>query len=173
MSENKDNIIDFYETKEKYGGFSNYYSSAIRYGNILYPTSEHFFQCEKFTDNWYKSQIINVNTPNKAKILANQKISGGYKWRTDLNSIIQKSIENGIKIREDWDEIKEDIMYKIVKMKFEQNYKLKELLLSTGDKIIRENSQRDSYWGIGKDGKGLNKLGLILMKVREELRNET
>jgi hypothetical protein len=31
----------------------------------------------------------------------------------------------------------------------------------------------DGYWGCGPDGNGLNKLGRILMAVRDQLRSKT
>jgi len=48
---------------------------------------------------------------------------------------------------------------------------LSDLLLSTGEQDIVENAPGDYYWGCGKDGTGLNKLGLILVKVRSKIRN--
>jgi predicted NAD-dependent protein-ADP-ribosyltransferase YbiA (DUF1768 family) len=33
-----------------------------------------------------------------------------------------------------------------------------------------ENAPGDYYWGIGKNGTGLNKLGKILVSVREQLK---
>jgi len=61
-------------------------------------------------------------------------------------------------------------MYKGLHAKFTQNYVLKDLLISTNYNIIRENSPRDDYWGIGKLGNGLNMLGKLLMKLRIELK---
>ena len=45
-------------------------------------------------------------------------------------------------------------------------------MLSTGEKVIVENAPGDYYWGCGKDGSGLNRLGQILEQVRKELRQE-
>ena len=162
-------IIDFYSPTGKWFEFSNFFKSPIVYDLITYPSSEHFFQSKKFTDEWYKNQIIQASTSMKAKIIATQKIQSGYKWKTDLNPIIREGIKRGIKIIDNWDNLRDDIMYQIVKIKFSQNGELKTLLLSTGTAIIQENSPRDSYWGLGHDGKGLNKLGLILMRIRDEL----
>ncbi len=61
-----------------------------------------------------------------------------------------------------------------------QNPSLKNLLLSTGDKILAEACPYDKIWGIGLDAnhpdstdqskwKGDNLLGKILMQIREEL----
>lgn len=112
--------------------------------------------------------IAEQSTPNKAKILANQQIGGGYKWRTDLNIIINQYKD--IKIRSDWEQIKDELMYKCVKEKFLQNENLKKLLLSTGDSELIENSPYDNYWGKYR-GVGQNKLGIILMKIRDELKS--
>ena len=58
-------------------------------------------------------------------------------------------------------------MYKALYHKFNQYLELKELLLETGDRKIVEHSPYDSYWGDGPDGMGLNRLGVLLMKLRD------
>ena len=63
-------------------------------------------------------------------------------------------------------------MYEIVLAKFTQNPDLKEELLATGDEHLEEgNTWGDAIWGT-VDGVGENRLGKILMRVRDEL-NET
>lgn len=62
-------------------------------------------------------------------------------------------------------------MFAGVQKKFDTHKVLKELLLSTGDNLIIENSPYDNYWGIGQTGDGLNQLGTALMRVRQILRN--
>jgi predicted NAD-dependent protein-ADP-ribosyltransferase YbiA (DUF1768 family) len=46
------------------------------------------------------------------------------------------------------------------------------LLLGSGEETIEEDSGKDYYWGTGADGTGQNKLGLLLMRLRAELREE-
>jgi len=58
-------------------------------------------------------------------------------------------------------------MWKAVLAKFTQNDEIKDILLSTGNEIIIEQTINDYYWGCGKDHSGKNKLALILMEVRE------
>lgn len=60
-------------------------------------------------------------------------------------------------------------MFEAVLNKFQTHKDLSELLLSTGGNDIVENAPGDYYWGCGKDGSGLNKLGKILMRVRDSL----
>lgn len=54
-----------------------------------------------------------------------------------------------------------------LRYKFIQNLALREKLLGTGDKTIVEHTVNDSYWGDGGDGSGKNRLGHILMELRE------
>jgi N-glycosidase YbiA len=54
--------------------------------------------------------------------------------------------------------------------KFNQHPRLAAMLVETGDAEIVEHTENDAYWGDGGDGKGLNRLGQILMQVRAELR---
>jgi N-glycosidase YbiA len=61
-------------------------------------------------------------------------------------------------------------MDRAVRRKFELHASLRDLLLSTGDEEIVEDAPNDYYWGAGRDGSGQNKLGMLLMRIRAELR---
>lgn len=78
---------------------------------------------------------------------------------------------NRDKQRKDWDEIKLDVMEKLVRLKLEQNAYVQKKLLQTGDLLICEDSPKDSFWGIGPERNGRNELGKIWMKLRDELRS--
>ena len=56
--------------------------------------------------------------------------------------------------------------------KFSRHPDLRSLLLSTGDQAIVEHTENDNYWGDGGDGNGRNRLGILLMELREKLRTE-
>lgn len=75
-----------------------------------------------------------------------------------------------VKIRDDWEEVKVDIMRTAVRAKIFAHEDLQKLLLETGDETIVEAAGRDYFWGAGKDGSGQNWLGKILMEIRTELR---
>lgn len=167
-------VIKFYGPGT-YFEFSNFYPAKVRLNGTVYPTTEHAYQAFKFLDRHstersreYAECIRLVNTPGKAKILANQKRVGGYKWRTDLNTLIDEYAD--VTLRTDWDVVRNEVMFDIVMAKFAQILKLRALLLSTGDALIQENSPRDSYREIGHDGTGSNHLGRILMKIRSCVR---
>ena len=74
-------------------------------------------------------------------------------------------------LRSDWEEVKDEVMHQALRMKFSQNPEIAKELLATGDVILIEHTRNDDYWADGGDGSGKNKLGLLLMQVREELKN--
>lgn len=74
-------------------------------------------------------------------------------------------------LRPDWEQVKGDIMQKAVLRKFETHADIREVLLSTKDAEIVENSPIDYYWGCGANGSVKNRLGIILMEVPEIFRH--
>ena len=169
--------IKFYDVKDKYGEFSNFYESRIVIDGITYKTVEHYFQSQKFTHNPdYMKLIIDSDTPMKCKLLASQKpYFRGAKWRhitktgVLINDTIKKYNEEGLKIREDWEKVKDNIMYEGIKAKFTQNKNLFKLLKETEGKMLYEHTTKDKYWGDGGgEGKGKNMLGKLLMRFRDQ-----
>ncbi|WP_270573785.1 NADAR family protein [Bacillus glycinifermentans] len=137
------------EFNGKYYFLSNFYSAPVMYQGITYQNNEAAFQAMKVTDKSIHLEFSEL-PPNLAK----------RKGRR-------------VKLRPDWEEVKETFMYEIVKAKFEQNDHLKNKLLQTGESILIEgNTWGDKIWGVC-NGVGENKLGKILMKVRDELKRGT
>jgi predicted NAD-dependent protein-ADP-ribosyltransferase YbiA (DUF1768 family) len=174
--------ISFYDPKKPFYEFSNFYDMApFELDGKRWATVEHYFQAQKFPDcPEYQEIIRTANTANKAFMLANQKKKYGYasKWylnkddRRLINDLIDE-YQQVANIRQDWDDshVKRHIMRNAVFAKFSQNPRLGELLISTGDANIVEDSPRDWYWGVGSDGTGKNRLGKILVRVRTKLRS--
>ena len=75
--------------------------------------------------------------------------------------------------RVDWSTVKEAVMLEGLRAKFEQHPDLAARLQHSGDRLLVEHTQNDSYWGDGGDGAGKNRLGHLLMQVREERRRTT
>ncbi|MBD1920772.1 NADAR family protein [Microcoleus sp. FACHB-831] len=141
--------VYFYSVREKYGCFSNFSPHGFELDGCYWPTSEHYFQAQKFVGTPHADQIRLVKKP---KVAANM------------------GRDRSLPLRSDWEQVKDDIMRKAVLRKFETHKDIREELLSTGDAEIVENSPSDRYWGCGADGSGKNMLGKILMEVREILR---
>jgi ribA/ribD-fused uncharacterized protein len=114
-----------------------------------WPTVEHYFQAQKFpADPTLQERVRAAKTALGAKRLGRTKTTA---------------------FRPDWETVKDEVMEKGIKAKFQQNPVLATRLLDTGDYWLIEKSRSDSYWGSGPNGCGMNKTGRILMKIRREL----
>lgn len=80
--------------------------------------------------------------------------------------------ENKSKQRPDWDDVKVDVMRNILCAKATQHEYVSRKLLQTGQRVLIENSWRDSFWGWGPQRDGQNMLGKVWMQVRHQLRLE-
>ena len=84
---------------------------------------------------------------------------------------LAKKMGRSVSLRPDWEDIKDDVMLEGLYRKF-TNDELADWLLDTGDEeLVEGNWWGDRYWGVC-NGIGQNKLGKLLMKVREELAEE-
>lgn len=142
--------IHFYSVREKYGCFSNFSPHGFELDNVWWTTSEHYFQAQKFAGTPYVEEIRQAKTPKNAANMGRSRDRP---------------------LRADWEQVKDDIMRQAVLRKFATHADIGEVLLSTGDELIVENAPGDYYWGCGADGSGKNMLGLVLMEVRQILRD--
>ena len=109
--------INFYSTRDPYGEFSNFSIHRIFLKDKLWPTSEHYFQAQKFAGTEHEEAVRVAPT---AKIAAEM---GRDRKRP---------------LRPDWESVKDDVMREAVRAKFTQHKELRELLLSTGDAELIE-----------------------------------
>lgn len=144
-----DNIIN--EFRGEYGFLSNMYKTQVMYRDTIFSSAEHAYVAAK--NFKYKDKVLEISRPGEVKRFG----------RT-------------FPCRPDWDDIKFDTMAEIVKDKFNRNKSLSSLLLKTGNAVLIEgNWWHDNYWGNCfcekcKNIPGKNNLGVILMNVRDELR---
>ena len=98
----------------------------------------------------------------------------GVRDRAAEKPIIAKSLaeKNKAATRPDWDAVKDEVMYRAVRRKFELHAELRALLLATGEEDIAESAPSDYYWGVGREGTGQNRLGKMMERIRAELRGE-
>lgn len=144
--------IYFYSTREiPYGCFSNFSAHGFELDGKYWRTSEHYFQAQKFAGQPDEEEIRRAGTPKEAANLGRERKRP---------------------LRQDWESVKDEIMRKAVRRKFEIHEAIREILLSTGDEILIEKTSSDYYWGCGTEGTGKNMLGQILMEVRTALRKE-
>lgn len=138
----------------KYAFLSNFYDSPFKLDDVTYPTVEHFFQAMKAADPKDGRVIAAATTPGQAKRLGRKVV-----------------------LREDWEDIKVDVMKFALHCKF-QIPELREKLLATGnEELIEGNWWHDNTWGSCmcsecQNKPGRNMLGILLMEIRSDIRYE-
>ncbi|WP_395733563.1 NADAR family protein [Prosthecobacter sp.] len=146
-----DESIRFYSTGDAFGEFSNFAAYPVKIGKKTWPTSEHYFQAQKFQDAGHAEKIRKAGTPMMAARLGRDRKAP---------------------LRKDWEAVKIGVMRLALLAKFTQHAELKVLLLSTGERRLIESTPNDDYWGDGGDGSGKNMLGRLLIELRTQLRAE-
>ena len=139
-------MINYFDGE--YYFLSNFYPCEVVFEGLSFKSSEAAFQAMKTNDLEQRLKF------------------------TTLNSNEAKKLGRKIALRKDWEQIKDSIMFQIVRAKFHQHGDLYRKLIATGEEeLVEGNWWNDTYWG-QCNGVGKNKLGKILMIVREELRSE-
>lgn len=144
-------VIRFYRVNEPYGFFSNFSPHPIRLKGKSWPTSEHYFQAQKFAGTPHEEAVRRAESPMQAAKMGRDR-------RRPL--------------RPDWEEVKDSVMLEALRAKFTQHPELGRRLLETGDSLLVEHTRNDRYWADGGDGSGKNRLGELLMQVRDKLRKQ-
>ena len=144
-SPNGENVIIFTKSHPEWGALSNFIGGV-----------EHKFQAAKYEhDIEQYNAILNAKTPAQAKRL------GGKRNGKPLT----------LEQIKEWNIRRIDVMKKCIVEKFTIQNDYGELLLSTGNRYIIEKAYWDSFWGAGRNGKGKNMLGKILMEHRAKLQS--
>lgn len=142
------------EFDKEWAFLSNFYWSEIEFEGITYPTNEHFFQAMKTLDVNERRAIANCRTPGQAKRMGRR-----------------------VALRPDWEDIKESVMLEGLCLKFADE-QLADWLLETGDEeLVEGTTWHDNEWGNCSCPKcahieGKNKLGRLLMIVRDMIKDE-
>ena len=132
----------------EYRWLSNFWPCTVIFEGEEYKSVEAAFVSAKTTDL------------NARKIIQNMENPGDI-----------KRFGRSLKLRDDWENIKLNIMYKLLQQKFSKNSILGKKLEATGQQeLVENNNWNDTFWGVC-NGKGQNNLGKLLMQVRKELSN--
>jgi len=138
--------INFYTPK--FYVFNNFSAHAIEFRGKLYPTCEHAYQATKCIDPDGQEVIRCARSPLLAKTLANE---------------VYKAVKDP-----DWGSKKISVVEEILRAKLAQHPEAQEALRESCHEDIVEDSPTDYFWGEGADGSGLNMLGKLWMKIRDE-----
>ena len=143
--------IKFYRSSGENGYLSNLYKCTVSFDGRVFRSAEDAYQFGKPKDAAVAEWLMDAPKPHLTAVAAHALLP----WDIDPR----------------WGKTKVGRMARVIHAKFQQNTELREKLLATGSRIIMENSKTDRFWGIGKDGKGKNMLGIILMDIRTHFKN--
>ena len=152
-------VISFTKVNLKNGWMGNMAAYPIKFNNEVWLTTEALFQALRFNDLEIRNLIKAEKSPMGAKMKA-------------------KSFKNNYSIQPCSDEDIEN-MRLCLRLKFSQHAELKKKLLLTGSHTIIEDVSsrkggRHEFWGARKlesgEWRGENKMGKLLMELRDELR---
>lgn len=149
------NLYGFRGEYEILSNFSEHETISIilPYGDkegIKYSANniETLFQAAKVQEVYQIEEIVKSNNPSISKYLGRR-----------------------YKMRNDWEEIKENVMKELLEKKFNVSNKFRNVLLSIPDDmyIVEMNKWCDKEWGVcSKTFIGKNKLGKLLMDLKKE-----
>jgi ribA/ribD-fused uncharacterized protein len=147
--------ICFYRASEKpFGAFSNLYRRDVVFEGEVFATSEHAYQAGKARKPAVRKWLMDAPSPSLLAMAAH----GLYYWD----------------VAPGWSTTKLHRMRAVLRAKFTQHSDLRDLLLSTGDLRLVETATVDNkvnrLWG-EVNGVGRNMLGVLLMELRTELRD--
>jgi len=137
--------------------FSPYTAHAMTIDGVVFPTVEHAYQCQRYTDPKIIEEICSATSPVKA-----WAVSTKYK-HLQISEFKNESH-------------KLSVMKSLTRMKVEQHEEVAKALLDSGDleiiKHIVTYPPGDGFWDDGPEGSGLNHIGKIWMEIRAEIKNK-
>ncbi len=116
--------------------------------NVMWPSVEHYFQAMKFTNQQHQNNIREAKSPELARSRGRSRLK---------------------KMRPDWGTKKRAYMTRASYIKCRTYPQIANQLMVSNPKKIIENNQYDYFWGCGRDRRGLNVFGEILMDIRQKL----
>ncbi len=125
--------------------------NAFELDGLTWPSIEHYYQAQKFEDSHYQKKIAMAETAQQAKKLGRSRFK---------------------RIRKDWKSVKKTMMTRAVYICAKTHPHVHDALIASGDKKFVEDSNYDYYWGCGRDRRGENQYGSVLMQVRGKLLEE-
>eukprot|EP01059_Diplonema_ambulator_P022738 TRINITY_DN38075_c0_g1_i1.p1 TRINITY_DN38075_c0_g1~~TRINITY_DN38075_c0_g1_i1.p1 ORF type:complete len:182 (+),score=69.00 TRINITY_DN38075_c0_g1_i1:50-547(+) len=150
-------MLWFYSNKGPHGCFSNFSAHPVRIDDVVYATTEHYFQAMKFVGSEADMEEVKgaVSPMEAAKMGRDRKRP----------------------LRKDWEVVKDDVMRKALEAKFEQHAECWEMLKGTKGLFLVEHTANDKYWADGgstawdpstpEQNLGKNMLGILLTQLRD------
>ncbi len=170
-------------SRDAFPELSNFYmmDRPIPHDGCTYASSEHLYQALKYgyfanRDTPAVRDLIHdirrQSTPYKAKVLASGPVQGAprYDWQRALIDRAKNYAARGVALDPRWNDVRIDVMEDVLRLKFFTDAHCRDVLLATGSATLVERTDTDRFWGDGRDRRGRNMLGVLLMRIRDEWR---
>jgi ribA/ribD-fused uncharacterized protein len=119
----------------------------------LWPTVEHYLQAMQYDSVAEQQRIRELASPELAH---KEQKARWFKRR-----------------RKDWKTLRSVYLTRAIYTRCKTHESAFNRLMDTGQIKLVENDQYDYYWGCGRDRRGTNMFGQVLMNVREKLRSDS
>lgn len=113
-----------------------------------WKSAEHYYQTMKFQSDSYREKVQTADTIEQARKLGQARFK---------------------RKRADWPKVRATVMTRAVYTICRTYSNVTEELLATKETKLVENSQYDYFWGCGRDRRGNNHYGHMLMNIRAKL----
>lgn len=162
MAKKKREKILFNAASETHAFLSDMYPSPMLINGRIWFSVEQYISYRKLSEKDAKDKKQKALTSElRTKILGTlDSFKAKYFASTKAGGFVNPKFKRGVRITQ-----------KALHAKFTQNPMLLYHLMRTGDAILIEDAPWDDFWGNGKDGKGENMKGKLLMQLRDSLRD--
>ena len=130
---------------------SSFSGPAFFLDDKQWPTVEHYFQAMKLETEADRERIRCAPTAKAARKLGRSRFK---------------------RVRKDWRDVRRIVMTRAIYTKCRTDGEVARTLLDTGESTLIENNNYDYFWGCGRDRRGENAYGKVLMDVRNKLQQE-
>lgn len=135
----------------QYRFLSNFYPAVVKFEGIVFTSTEAAYQAAKSLD------------------------PADWKRLSSMTAAESKKAGQELALREDWDEVKLDIMLDLLRQKFSKNLFWQRLQATAPRFLVEGNNWHDTFWGVCNGCKkvgphspyGENWLGQWLMRIRD------
>ena len=131
---------------------ASFAANEFELDGLTWATIEHYYQAQKFEDQNYQKKIAMAETAQQARKLGRSRFK---------------------RIRKDWKSIKKTMMIRGVYICARTHRHVYDALIESDNRNFIEDSNYDYYWGCGRDRRGQNQYGKVLMQVRGKLLEES
>lgn len=153
----------------KHAFLSNMVAVNIAQSGLTFPSVENAYMWEKC-----RECTIEIKGEDKAEEFWEiGEITSWTQFCLLMPPNIVKKKSREVELRKDWGDVKLHIMFKLLKLKFNQEPFKSKLLATDLENIVEGNFWGDKFWGVDlkvSPNEGENWLGRLLMDIRLKMR---